>query len=307
MLAGAVQLALVRGKLTSRWWTLSLCVHAARQRRRVPHPRAEPVVLLPRGVPPPRDRVDAARGRDLPARPGAPAAPLRLERRVRDDLDRARSDAVLRSRRRPDLRPSLRVRRRPAVRRRAARRRRGARSSRRRRSATRRLTSTSPATQSTLDSAPSAVVLRFDQSVTITPRAIEVFSADGRKLSSAAVRSDSGRVVRARVRGLRRGEAYTVRWRATSSDGHTGSGVYTFGVGVKPPPPTEAFGSTGPTWTDDVARWAYFVALALLIGTIGPPPARAPRAVAAAAVQPALRPRRGRRDRRRSTSESPPS
>ena len=26
MLAGAIQLALVRGKLTSRWWTLSLCV-----------------------------------------------------------------------------------------------------------------------------------------------------------------------------------------------------------------------------------------------------------------------------------------
>ena len=131
------------------------------------------------------------------------------------------------------------------------------------------LTSTSPATQSRLDSAPSAVVLRFDQSVTVTPRAIEVFSADGRKLSSAAARSDSGRVVRVRVRGLRQGDSYTVRWRATSSDGHTGSGVYTFGVGVKPPPPTEAYGSTGPTWTDDVARWAYFVALAFLIGTTG--------------------------------------
>ena len=131
------------------------------------------------------------------------------------------------------------------------------------------LTSTSPATQSTLASAPSAVVLRFDQSVTVTPRAIEVFSADGRKLSSAAARSDSGRVVRVRVRGLRQGDSYTVRWRATSSDGHTGSGVYTFGIGVKPPPPTEAYGSTGPTWTDDVARWAYFVALAFLIGTTG--------------------------------------
>ena len=32
MLAGAVQLALVRGKLTSRWWTLSVSRHDARQR-----------------------------------------------------------------------------------------------------------------------------------------------------------------------------------------------------------------------------------------------------------------------------------
>ena len=54
-----------------------------------------------------------------------------------------------------------------------------------------------------------------------------------------------------------------MRWRATSADGHTGSGVYTFGIGVTPPPPTEAYGSTGPGWADDAARWAFFVSLAL--------------------------------------------
>jgi copper transport protein len=131
------------------------------------------------------------------------------------------------------------------------------------------LSSTTPPTQSRLDAPPRAVVLRFDQSVTITPRAIEVFAASGQKVSGAATVSGDGRVVSARVVGLRRGQAYTVRWRATSSDGHTGSGVFTFGIGVTPPPPTEAYGSTGPTWTDDVARWAFFVALALLIGTMG--------------------------------------
>jgi len=131
------------------------------------------------------------------------------------------------------------------------------------------LVGVSPPTQSRLDAPPRAVVLRFDQAVTTTPRAIEVFSAGGRKLSGAAVSGDRGREVSAPLKGLRRGEAYTVRWRATSSDGHTSSSVYTFGIGVTPPPPTEAYGSTGPTWTDDAARWAYFVALALLIGTIG--------------------------------------
>ena len=131
------------------------------------------------------------------------------------------------------------------------------------------LTGTSPPTQSRVDMAPSAVVLRFDQTVTTTARAIQVFSADGRLVSGATARLTNGRVLRTPIRGLRRGEAYTVRWRATSSDGHTGSGVYTFGVGITPPPPTAAYGSTGPTWTDDAARWAFFVALALLLGTTG--------------------------------------
>lgn len=131
------------------------------------------------------------------------------------------------------------------------------------------LVSSSPAVQSRLDAPPPAVVLRFDQAVTATSHAIEVFSSTGSLLSGPSVVNPSGRFVRAPVHGLRRGQAYTVRWRATSSDGHTGGSVFTFGVGVNPPSPSEAFGSTGPTWTDDGARWAYFVALALLLGTIG--------------------------------------
>ncbi len=126
-----------------------------------------------------------------------------------------------------------------------------------------------PATQSQVEAPPREIVLRFDQSVTTTNRAIEVFTADGRLVSGASAASDRNRVVTAPVAGLRVGEAYTVRWRATSSDGHTGAGVFTFGVGVEPPPPTEAYGATGPTWTDDTARWAYFVALSLLLGSLG--------------------------------------
>lgn len=126
-----------------------------------------------------------------------------------------------------------------------------------------------PATQSEVASPPREIVLRFDQSVTITDRAIQVFASDGRLVSGPSTSSDRDRRVTAPVKGLVRGEAYTVRWRATSSDGHTGAGVFTFGVGVTPPTPNEAYGSTGPTWTDDAARWAYFVSLALLLGTLG--------------------------------------
>ncbi len=88
-----------------------------------------------------------------------------------------------------------------------------------------------------------------------------------------------------------------MRWRATSSDGHTGSGVYTFGVGVTPPPPTDAYGATGPTWTDDAARWAFFVALALLLGTTGLRLLVLREPLPVAALEPPLRSRRRRRHR----------
>jgi copper transport protein len=131
------------------------------------------------------------------------------------------------------------------------------------------LVGVTPATQSRLVSPPREIVLRFDQAVSITGRAVDVFTPGGRRVSGPSTASDRNRVVRAAVSGLRQGAWYTVRWHATSSDGHTGFGVFTFGVGVEPPPPTEAFGASGPTWTDDAARWAYFVALSLLLGTLG--------------------------------------
>ena len=75
--------------------------------------------------------------------------------------------------------------------------------------------------------------------------------------------------MRAPIRGAVKGQAYTVRWRVVSADGHVGTGVFTFGVGVTPPPPTEAVGASGVTWRDDVARWALFASLALMIGVVG--------------------------------------
>ena len=126
-----------------------------------------------------------------------------------------------------------------------------------------------PSVQAEVASAPREVTVRFDQAVTATPNAIEVFASDGTILSGLATLRDRDRLVATAVHGLQRGEAYTVRWRATSADGHTVSGVFTFGVGVKAPPPTEAVGSSGLTWKDDVARWAVFVALSLFVGVLG--------------------------------------
>ena len=60
-----------------------------------------------------------------------------------------------------------------------------------------------------------------------------------------------------------------MRWHVLSADGHVVSGVWTFGVRVKAPPPTDAYGAGGPTRTEHVVRWLYFLSFALLIGSLG--------------------------------------
>jgi copper transport protein len=126
-----------------------------------------------------------------------------------------------------------------------------------------------PGEQSRIEAPPTEITLRYDQSVTATADSIIVLGADGRRLSGRVSQAAGGTVVRAPVHGLERGEAYTVRWHEISADGHVTNGVFTFGVGVDAPSPTEAVGSSGQTWRDDVSRWVLFVALALVIGVVG--------------------------------------
>jgi copper transport protein len=128
---------------------------------------------------------------------------------------------------------------------------------------------TSPGFRERLERAPAQVRLEFDQGVKAFPDAIRVLDSNGKVFSGAARSSGvGGSVVTVPVRHLPRG-FYTVRWHALSADGHVVSGVYTFGVRFAAPPPTEAYGASGPTRTEHVVRWAYFVALALLLGGLG--------------------------------------
>jgi copper transport protein len=130
------------------------------------------------------------------------------------------------------------------------------------------LGSTEPRVQSRVDVAPTRVVLRFDQVVQVVPRSLQVWTARGELVSGPVRTAAGGRELVAPLRAnLPRG-AYTVRWRALSPDGHTGSGVFTFGIGVEPPPPTEAFGAAGPTASDDIVRWLLFSGLAMLAGAL---------------------------------------
>ena len=124
----------------------------------------------------------------------------------------------------------------------------------------------SPGFRQRLASSPRLVTLSFDQYVKVLPGSVQLFSA---KHAVPVRRIWTDRfVLKASLPRLAKG-AYTVRWHALSSDGHVVSGVFTFGVRVDAPPPTEAFGASGPTTTEHVVRWLYFLALALVVGGLG--------------------------------------
>jgi copper transport protein len=142
------------------------------------------------------------------------------------------------------------------------------------------LRATTPSYRERLQAAPRAVSLRFDQPVTVEPNAIQVKNDFGKTVSRTS--RSGGRVVTVPLARLGRG-AYTVRWHVLSEDGHVVSGVFTFGVRANAPLPTEAYGSSGPTRTEDLVRWLYFLALALLVGGLGFRLLVAPRTLPAAA------------------------
>jgi copper transport protein len=124
----------------------------------------------------------------------------------------------------------------------------------------------SPGYTSRVAEAPHEVRLSFDQSVTLIPNAVRVYTARGR-LVSGAPRLD-GRTIVTPLRPLRRG-GYTIRWQALSADSHVVSGVTTFGVRMEAPAPTAAYGASGPTAIERLVRWSYFACLAVLTGGLG--------------------------------------
>ncbi len=131
------------------------------------------------------------------------------------------------------------------------------------------LLQTSPRVGQRLDVSPRQIVLSFDQTVRVLPNGIQVFDTRGKIVSGAPhVSPADGRVVVAPLPGLQKG-AYTVRWATISNDSHVGRGVFTFGVGVPAPPVSQAYGASGPTTSEHVVRWLYFLCLALLTGGLG--------------------------------------
>jgi copper transport protein len=125
-----------------------------------------------------------------------------------------------------------------------------------------------PSFRERLSASPRVIVLDFDQQVSLLPDAIEVLTLKGKNVAGPARVLKATRQLIAPLPKLPRGP-YTVRWKAVSNDGHVVSGVWTFGVGVPAPLVTDAVGAQGPTTQEHVLRWAYFLALALLVGGLG--------------------------------------
>jgi copper transport protein len=141
---------------------------------------------------------------------------------------------------------------------------------------------TTPAFKQRLEISPARIVLRFDQGVKAFPNSIQVLTATGRVVSGPAHSGSIPQLVVAPVHSLPAG-GYTIRWHALSADSHTVSGVYTFGVRTAAPNVLSAYGASGPTRTEHIVRWLYFLSLSLLIGGLafrllilrGPLPPRA--------------------------------
>jgi copper transport protein len=128
------------------------------------------------------------------------------------------------------------------------------------------LRSTTPSFGTELQRGPAQIALHFDQQVKVLPGSIKVLNGVGEQF--ALPTRTAGRSVIAGVRPLRLG-AYTVRWRAISADSHVVSGVWTFGVRVPAPAVANAYGAGGPTTTEHLVRWLWFLGLALTIGSLG--------------------------------------
>jgi copper transport protein len=128
------------------------------------------------------------------------------------------------------------------------------------------LQKTSPGFQQRLQVAPTRIVLQFDQHVTVFPDFVKVYSAGGKVVSGPTRTLPDSRFVVAPIVGKLPRGPYTVRWREISSDGHVGAGVFTFGVRYPAPAVTAAYGASGPTRSEHIVRWLYFIALALVLG-----------------------------------------
>jgi copper transport protein len=128
------------------------------------------------------------------------------------------------------------------------------------------LESTTPRFGTQVQRAPTLIRLHFDQRVTILPGAVKVLNGVGRDFAGPS-RVEGSDVV-ASVRPIRLG-AYTVRWQAISADSHVVSGVWTFGLRVPAPSVNEAYGAGGPTRTEDIVRFLWFLGIALTIGALG--------------------------------------
>jgi copper transport protein len=128
-----------------------------------------------------------------------------------------------------------------------------------------RLLFTSPADGQVLDSAPRALIVHFDDGVTVGP-GIAAVDATGRSLVDGTPRAQ-GKTLTIPLRPSR-DRTYEVRWSVVSDDGHNVTGVVAFTErGAKlQAQKTLTAGSSNPSATDIAKRWLFFAGALVAAG-----------------------------------------
>ncbi|MET7982435.1 MULTISPECIES: copper resistance protein CopC [unclassified Streptomyces] len=135
------------------------------------------------------------------------------------------------------------------------------------------LTGTDPQDGSVLKSAPRRVTLTFSESIGLFDDSFRVLDPENRRVRTGEAEHADGRSDTAGVtlpRGLGDG-TYTVAWRVVSADSHPVSGAFTFSVGkpsATPAPLPPTAGDPVSSALYDIARYAAYSGLALLIGAV---------------------------------------
>jgi copper transport protein len=135
------------------------------------------------------------------------------------------------------------------------------------------LRSSDPADGTSVDKAPSQVVLVFTERPEPRLSSAQLLDSDGRPVATGKVQPVPGKPLELALplRGLPDG-TYTVTWRVVSrDDGHVTGGAFAFGVGVAAPAagsatPAAGSGTPSPSVLPTAGRLALYCGLVLLLG-----------------------------------------
>lgn len=126
---------------------------------------------------------------------------------------------------------------------------------------------TEPAADTAVSDAPQVITLMFNEAVSIGPDAIAVLDKDGRAVPiSSATTQRQGQVVTARLAAALPSGSYTVRWRATGTDGDLVEEEFRFGVGYALAPTASGAAQPPIAWLSAGLRWLLLAGLAIAFG-----------------------------------------
>jgi copper transport protein len=136
------------------------------------------------------------------------------------------------------------------------------------------LADSTPADGSSVERAPTELVLTFTETPDLALSVVHVLDASGQPADLGKPEAVAGQPAQLRVpvRGTLGEGVYTLTWRTTSAvDGHTTAGSVAFGVGVPAPAAgsagaTSAVRSPSPTAVAITGRWLFYVGVVLLLG-----------------------------------------